>query len=246
VELTISQASLATLARQTDVSLYRRVLHQLDPHRFEALGEAHTVAFIRHALDRCDAWSLGMTNEAAYVLFLMTQLGSFFFEDPRYVQIAAPLLQDPGPVDRRVESARERFIAYGDRHYGGAYEARHRALRQLSARLGEFELPSCDPWQVAQTLVDLEARDEGLEALVERAHAAARELGMAVPLGEKLCVLLVYWLGWGVTMDPLFPWLRDLAAREGEPADAVARRLASAAKKRFYRRMAAIAATEAS
>ncbi|MDN3710744.1 hypothetical protein QWZ10_00880 [Paracoccus cavernae] len=84
MSLILSAAVLDEIRFEANYDSYDSMLMRLDPIRFRGLGQAHREVFIRHAVTVCDEWQLHFVEDVAYVMFVMSFLGSHFHQDMRY------------------------------------------------------------------------------------------------------------------------------------------------------------------
>lgn len=199
-------------------------MQRLDPHRFRGLGPARTEAFVRHGWETAQRLGLLYVNDAGYVLFLMTFLGSHFLKDFRHADLAR-ILQEPDPeeapgFDTRIRRARTAFIAFGDRMIGPKATIYRADVGRFSAWFsGTSKL------EVDALLAALPRWHGGMEVrltepqkwmLVAEAQASALALGLDHDDGDAVALALRWWLGFGFEEDPLFPWVRDVTGRESD------------------------------
>ncbi|MCO5065679.1 MAG: hypothetical protein M9924_14870 [Rhizobiaceae bacterium] len=220
--LKISPEVLDEIRFEANYETYDGILMKIDPDRFRGLGEENREAFIRHATTCCDGWEIPYIDDVAYIMFVMTYLGSFFHEDPRHSFIGVVLPDIPEAADYRIRDLRDRFIAFGDRFIGEGLELYHQDLDQFRQSL----LPDLDRHSASRTLsmvtrchgersYDLSREDHA--ARMQQAEIGAHRLGLEGDRGLQLSVLLGYWLGSGFWKDPLYPWIPEKAAKGGEP-----------------------------
>ncbi len=196
-------------------------MHRIDPHRFRGLGTARTDTFVRHGWDTAQRLGLRYVNDAAYILFLMTFLGSHFLEDVRYAAIAEALQfpdpNDPPGFDTRIRRTRAAFVAFGDQRIGPKATIYRADLRRFSAWLAQTGTLEVDA--MYEALLECHSADVHLTPpetwmLLAEAHASADDLDLEHGEGDALALALRWWLGLRFEDDPLFPWVRDVAARE--------------------------------
>ncbi len=200
-------------------------MQRLDPHRFRGLGPARTQVFVRHGWETAQRLGLGYVNDAGYVLFLMTFLGSHFLDDFRHAGVAR-ILQVPDPkeapgFDTRIRRAREAFIAFGDLMIGPKAAIYLDDVGRFSAwltRAGMVEtdemlegLPRCHGG------VEVCLTDPEKQMLLAEAQASAQALDLD-DKGTTIALALRWWLGARFEDDPLFPWVRDVAGSESHAA----------------------------
>lgn len=214
-------------------------MQRLDEHRFRGLGPARTETFVRHGWETAQRLGLLYVNDAAYVLFLMTFLGSYFLEDFRHAGLAR-VLQEPDPgeapgFDTRIRRAREAFIRFGDRRIGPKAAIYLAEVGRFSAALARHETLATDV--MLETLLRCHGAEVRLTEpqrwmLLAEAQASAEALGLDQDQGDALALALRWWLGARFEDDPLFPWVRDVTAREADP-EARTRALRDYAQRRL-------------
>ncbi|WAS94157.1 hypothetical protein [Nannocystis punicea] len=224
MSLRIAREQIENIRYQTHQPVLVAAMNRLDPHRFRGLGPARTEVFVRHGWETAQGLGLLYLNDAGYVLFLMTFLGSHFLGDFRYADLAR-ILQEPDPeeapgFDTRIRRARDAFIALGERMIG------EKAAIYL-ADLGRFSA-----WFAKTTRLDTEEMLEalprchgGMEVrltepqkwmILAEAQASAYALGLDQDEGDAVALALRWWLGFRFEEDPLFPWVRDVTGRESD------------------------------
>lgn len=222
MSLSVPTAVLEAIRFEANYDTYDSMLMRLDPIRFRGLGPDNREKFIRHAADVCDRWQLHFVNDVAYVMFIMTFLGSYFHEDMRYKGLAAELASISDGADTRIERLRSRFIMIGQRFIGPDMVLYRRDLSYFR----DSVLPAAKDLDAAQMLAALTASHSersyapttNQQALyLQQAQEAADGLGFKGPDDLKLCAALGYWLGGGFWKDPLYPWISKVSAADGAP-----------------------------
>jgi len=201
-------------------------MQRIDPRRFRGLGLARTETFVRHGWETAQRLGLLYVNDAGYILFLMTYLGSHFLEDFRHADLAR-ILQPPDPreaprFDTRIRRAREAFIAFGDRMIGPKAAIYLADLGRFSAWLART--PKLETDAMLEVLprchggMEVRLGEPQQRMLLAEAQASARVLGLDQEgEGDAIALALRWWLGVRFEEDPLFPWVRDVTARESDP-----------------------------
>ncbi len=224
VSLRIGREELESIRYETHLPTLTAAMRRVDPHRFRGLGPARTEAFVRHGWDTAQRLGLRYVNDVGYVLFLMTYLGSHFLENFRHADIAR-ILQEPDPkeapgFDTRIRRAREAFIAFGDRMIGPKATIYLADIGRFSAWLTETNKPDTDALLEALPRchggMEVRLAEPEKRMLLAEARASARVLGLDQAEGDALALALRWWLGVRFEEDPLFPWVRDVAARESD------------------------------
>ena len=222
MSLSVPTAVLEAIRFEANYETYDSMLMRLDPMRFRGLGPENREKFIRHAVAVCDRWQLHFVNDVAYVMFVMTFLGSYFHEDMRYKGLAAELAPTSDGADTRIERLRSRFITIGQRFIGYDMAIYRRDLGHFRDNV----LPAAKDFDAARMLAALTASHGGRsyaptpdhQALyLRQAQVAAEGLGFEGPDDLKLCTALGYWLGGGFWKDPLYPWVSEMASSDGAP-----------------------------
>ncbi|AGT11032.1 hypothetical protein [Paracoccus aminophilus] len=223
MSLKISTEALDEIRFEANYDTYESMLMRLDPTRFRGLGPKNREAFIRHAVKTCDTWQLHFVNDVAYVMFVMSFLGSYFHEDIRYLGLTAELETIPDGADTRIERLRSRFIALGERFIGRDMALYRRDLAYFSDKI----LPEARRYDAPSMLAALTAshgaRSYELHSAqgsvyLQQAQAASAGLGFDGGEGLTLATAFAYWLGTGFWKDPLYPWIPEKAAQGGETA----------------------------
>ena len=222
----ISREQIERIRYETHQPDLVAAMQRLDPHRFRGLGPARTEVFVRHGWETAQRLGLLYVNDAGYMLFLMTFLGSHFLEDFRHADLAR-VLQEPDPAespgfDTRIRRAREAFIRFGERRIGPQATIYRADLGRFSAWLKRTETLETDvmlealPRSHADTQVHLSEPQKWM--LLAEAQASADALGLDHDSGDAIALALRWWLGVRFEQDPLFPWVRDVTAREPDAA----------------------------
>lgn len=94
----------ANLRFAENFARHKTYLLEIDRKRFRGLGEAYTQGFVRHAIGLADHLRFPYIEDTQYIMFVMTFLGSYFYEDPRYKPLADTLALARADVepDRRI------------------------------------------------------------------------------------------------------------------------------------------------
>lgn len=226
MSLRIAREQIELIRYQTHQSELVAAMHRLDPHRFRGLGPARTEAFVRHGWETAQRLGLLYLNDAGYILFLMTFLGSHFLEDFRYAELAR-VLQEPDPdeapgFDTRIRRAREVFVAFGDRMIGPESSIYLADLERFSAWLART--PRLETDEMMEALprchggAEVRLTEPEKRMILAEAQASADVLGLDQDEGDAVALALRWWLGARFEDDPLFPWVRDVTARERDAA----------------------------
>lgn len=214
-------------------------LLQLDPKRFRGLGDTHSKAFVREAFAFSDHNELHYMEEVEYIIFLMSFLGTYFYQDPRYFWLAQVLQDKTRPSDARLNECQRRFARFSDRFIGDDLTIFQGALAQFwagSETISTSDKPMQKTLEVFYkaynfSLSERQAFPE--DEIMSAAYMAARSLGVQTTTGNALCFSLSLWMGTGFYRDPLFPWVRDIVAAAGDSVLQRERELTAYAKKRL-------------
>lgn len=238
----LTPALQESLRFSANYRMHRDYLMALDRVRFRALGDDNTRAFVREGMVLADRLKLGYVEEAQYLLFVMSFLGTYFTIDPRYADLKMAL-RAPEVGQSPVQGLHRAFAAFAGEFIGRDQSLYGRALADFARRAGAA-MQSADPVAACVDAIcraygfvpDLPARLPVL-AMVDNARITAAGLGMAAPQGVALCLGLGFWLGSAFDRDPLYPWVRAkvegagpserlrLAALEGYAAKRLGRQL---------------------
>lgn len=226
MSLRIAREQIESIRYETHQPELVAAMHRLDPHRFRGLGPARTEAFVRHGWETAQRLGLLYLNDAAYVLFLMTFLGSHFLEDFRHAELAR-ILQEPGPdeapgFNTRIRRARDAFITFGDRRIGANGAIYLADIGRFSAwltRTARFDADAMlDALLRCHGAVEVRLTEPQRWMLLSEAQASAGALGLDHDEGDAIALALRWWLGVRFEQDPLFPWVRDVTVRESDAA----------------------------
>ncbi|MEM9696623.1 MAG: hypothetical protein AAGA56_29045, partial [Myxococcota bacterium] len=166
--LRISSEVLAQVAEVDDWLRYREVLYRIDYARFRGLGERHNKRFVQHATSTADELRLLYTTDVAYLMFLMSYLGSHFLVDPRYRALAAVFQEScPTGIDTRTERARTLFIRAAEQMLGPDLRDRHRALSRVMEQMDHLMEPSTSVTDVYDFLAGLYSFEDEEEAVFD-------------------------------------------------------------------------------
>jgi hypothetical protein len=186
----------------------------INKNRFVALGDQHCEKFVRHGLNYADEIELTEVSNVAYILFLMSYLGSFFYEDPRYEILASSLKQQTAE-EIKITEAREIFMALSRQYIGNNGEIFREVLSNFQnlthiVSNDEVSFTNCHDEILKQyPFTDLDRTVYPREKLEQNSIKAAETLGISTPLGTKTCLVLSFALGIGFANDPLYPWVKD-------------------------------------
>jgi hypothetical protein len=210
--------------------------------RFTALGDHGCQAFVRHGVGVADQFHLGRMDSAAYVLFLMSYLGSWFHTDPRH-QAITDALATAGAETDRIAAARDAFMRHAAQYIGDTGEISARVLSGYLPRLGQVTdavtpLPDLHSLLIQGcpfTPADLAAYPK--DAFESEARAAAAYLRLDDGVGAKVCLVMTFTLGRIFFDDPLYPWVRHKIAEAATAGTDPARHLFDYAVRRMRKLM---------
>lgn len=240
MSLRIARAKIESIRYETHRPELVAAMQRLDPHRFRGLGPVRTEAFVRHGWETAQRLGLLYVNDAGYILFLMTFLGSNFLEDFRYAELARTL-QVPDPdeapgFDTRIRRARQVFIAFGERMIGPKASIHRADFERFAAWLTRTSKLETDAMLAALPRchggMEVRLSEPQQWMLLAEAQASACALGLDANDGDAIALALRWWLGVRFEEDPLFPWIRDVSARESD-AEARTRALRHYALRRI-------------
>ena len=224
---TLTAALQADIRFETNYAYYFDSLMVINRPRFRGLGDDHCRAFVTHAARVGDEMGFETLGSVSYLMFLMHWLGSNFHEDPRHSALNAALT-GAASEEERVDSARNIFIAFAQRHIGETGEIYHDRLASLDGVEPFLTDTTSSHHALHDALLDAfqmhgDARTAyPRDAIEAAAVASARALTIDTPLGRRVCLVLTFLLGIRIHADPLFPWIRDITSKalsEGKPAD---------------------------
>ncbi|MEM9455116.1 MAG: hypothetical protein AAGF11_13125 [Myxococcota bacterium] len=188
------------------------------PRLYEIRGETIFREFIREGYARAEGH--GFTNRGPVRFFIQTMasLGHHFDEDPQLTPIRVAIGDPQRPQKQRAQDAFAAVLDYFDRVPGSDAT---RAIAALARLRDNNELWNEAPPPSRRLLVESMlahmhgmfpakaeyAGDSVLEQLVDAAmeHAATHELDAMA--GGRIIAALMFALGWGITTDPLYPWV---------------------------------------
>lgn len=220
MSLSVPNSVIDAIRFEANYGTYDSMLMRLDPVRFRGLGANNREKFIRHAVTVSDEINLHFVSDVAYLMFVMTFMGSYFYEDMRYSGLAAELSHVEYGADTRIERFRARFVEIGRKFIG-------RGMKFYLSDLDYFRgavLPDINYLDASQVIVALAASHSQRSYAIspdhhrlylQQADAAVEGLGFGGADDLKLCVVLGYWLGSGFWKDPLYPWVKEIAATDG-------------------------------
>lgn len=217
---------------------FRDDLLAFDPKRFRGLGEAHTAAFIAHAVRVCDRFRVEHYEAVWTVMQGMCFLGSHMLTDPRFVSLTETLRSSTQHGDARLPAFKKELRAIL-LTLAGPDLVHYRAI--LRAWI-ETESRKMDPYHARAHLLtalptDLRAHVESwYPQLAQNARSAIAALTLDAQKGQLFCLVCAAAIGHGFYRDPLYPWIPDLALKDpGAPAAFRTDRLLAYANKRITR-----------
>ena len=215
----LDDSTFTVIQRQSHYPVYRDKLMDIDRKRFRGLGEDNLRLFITHGTKYCLDARLPTVRDTAYVMYMMSMIGSYFFEDARYLHIHRILQDYAADNPARFNRVSRVFSEFMSRYAGENGERFRTALTVYRDRVES--LPDTVPHE---EIVRIWARCVGIEnprnvealqrVFPDHARHAARYLGVSSEDGERICLSLSLWLGTGFYKDPLYPWIRDIPSKE--------------------------------
>ncbi len=220
----LDRSIVTELQLNTHYEIYRNKLMKIDYKRYRGLGEANLRRFIHHGTRYGFDAKLPTVRDIAYVIYLMSQIGSYFYEDPRFVHLHRILQDHTSENPARLQRVTRAFDAMLDRH--PSLDAKNIGATLATYRDRVSALPASTDHE---EIVAVWASSVGVErpadvAVLQRifpaqAQQAARYLMVSEGEGERICLSLALWLGIGFYKDPVYPWIRDVPGKEsGEAA----------------------------
>lgn len=236
----------ANLRFAENFARHKTYLLEIDRKRFRGLGEAHTQGFVRHAIGLADHLRFPYIEDTQYIMFVMTFLGSYFYEDPRYKPLADTLALARAETSNRIDALHQEFVRFSNTYLSDDLSIYRAALTTFFEGLDNVNQADLQFAQVldlffhAYRNADL-ARDQfPVDAMTAHAREGARFLSIETPSGTALCLALALWMGSGFYKDYLYPWSRDCLANT--QANSLPREMAlrNYAIKRLRRQLAAL------
>jgi hypothetical protein len=199
------------------------------PQQWRHLGKEQIEAVVTRAIESAGAHGFTLERTILRYLEVVFMLGSGFATDRQY-RWAAQILADDGLAHETARANRlhERALEYANHAIPDFRDDSH-LIAQLRRIRREPDLPFQNDF-VDELRSRLELTfpnkwrhlgDDVLRGHVERAVAAASEVGLATQRGTILMVTLMSLLGSGFATDPLVPWAEGLIdSDENAPAKA--------------------------
>lgn len=212
---------------ETNYAFYFDSLMVINRPRFRTLGDTHCRRFVAHAARLGDQMRFDMLSSVSYLMFLMHWLGSHFHEDPRHAALNEALTGPMGE-EERIETARDIFVAFAERHIGDTGEIFHERLAALDTIEPFVTDTTSSHHRLHDALLDAFQMHGDMRSVYPRdpieheAVASARALQVDTPLGRRVCLVLTFLLGVRFHADPLFPWVPDITSKardDGRPPD---------------------------
>lgn len=241
MSLIIPKEIIDGITFEANYDIYKDTLLRLDTKRFRGLGDDNVEKFIRHASKYAEEIELTYVNDIAYLMMMMSYLGSTFYEDFRYSKLVSCLNNKNDFEDYRIEKTREEFIKIGDQFLGKRLSKYIKAL----SKFVDSVLPKIDDNSIEinelphkligcfETNVISEQQAWFSDKLVSCGDIAAKELKIETDRGQKICTSLAFWLGAGFYKDPLYPWVADKTSDQNMTDDERIDNLKAFAKKRL-------------
>lgn len=233
----LSKALQGSIRFETNYQHLLDTLFEINKPRFRGLGEDHNRKFVKAAVDLGDHLEFTRVGSISYLLFLMNWLGSYFYTDPRYANIAQAL-KSKGTEAERIEATRMAFLECADRHIGEDVEILADRLQNLDQFEPKLQDASYTTRDFHKTISDAwgllaEPSSYSIDFIETRAQEMAMRLKADTERGQKTCLLLTILLGVNADQDPLYPWINDTAVAAHAELAAVDVALIDYSKKRL-------------
>lgn len=213
----ISDIEIQRIRTGNYINVHMETLTKISKSRFRGLGQVWSEKFLVESLRRFDDIGLHDHRDAAYLIFIMNYLGTYFLDDPRYTTLRSIYYTTANKAHVTDEAHRE-FVRISRTYIGKNNEIFSQALGRFVSMVGEKSALSITP----ETCLDMYIEFFGLPSdqrhtfprweMLMLASQAASELNMNSPRGVSVALGLSLWLGSGFHHDPLFPWVRDITA----------------------------------
>lgn len=238
--ITLTDSTRKTLEQRPKNDYFEDVLSKIDQKRFRGLGQTHTRAFINHGITFCESQKFRGTDEFSYIMFLMTILGSYFFEDPRYRNICEPIYLNPDAAYDRIDMVRMRFADFVKRNVGENYEILHESIHQFNTISQDRDEDEIDHMTAIEDLKSSflgarEMHDKDWDVFMNTGvKPSMKELNVKLSYSAYICTSMAFCLGTGFYKDPLYPWIQD-KVNAGESEMVRMRSIAEYAQKRMVK-----------
>lgn len=215
----LDESAMTALQLQSHYHIYRKKLIAIDYRRYRGLGEENVCLFITHGTQYCREAKIPTVRDTAYIIYMMSMIGSFFYEDLRYLHIHRILQDNESETPARFNRVSRVFSAFMASYAGEDGERYRQALTSYRNEIEHLPHSITHEETIAIWAACIGMKDPRNIKALQRVfpnHAAhaAKVLGVPNPDGERLCLSLSLWLGVGFYKDPLYPWVRDVPEKE--------------------------------
>lgn len=215
---TISAPELQRIRTGNYVNFHMLTLAINSKARFRGLGANNSRNFLLESLHYFDAIGLSSHRDAAYLIFIMTHLGTHFLVDPRYYELRS-LYYRLAPQDPHVtDKVRDEFIKISHIYFGKKKIGYYAALSNLVELCETESLYSNTPSGLVLEYLGLLGLSQmhkdqfPMQPFLDQALDAAQVLKIDTEKGRLVAATLAFWLGTGFHRDPLYPWVQELCA----------------------------------
>lgn len=217
--LVIRAEQMDTFKKATLLSFEDAMIQHMarfSPPLFKAAGKEQVRKAVWHGIEQAKKYGFTNRGPVRFYLELMVLFGSSFDTDPQYPWANEILAgQDTGSQMQRAERLYEKTIDYRQKVVGIKDAYALDAFRNIANFTRQSPIPSSDQFVVA--LLREIARiypqkaayvgEKGLEALIRKGMNGAQRQQFRTIRGANLVVMLMFTLGHGCGVDPLYPWI---------------------------------------
>jgi len=220
-------------------------LKEFAPRLFELRGEQTFRSLIRWGRQRAKVHGFSTRGPVRMFTQAMVSLGHRFDEDPQLAGIGSALRRDHGPEQEKARFVFAAIREYMDAALGESNEHGLAALTRLRDAHDLWE--SAPPGTEADFEADIVAHMRAifpqkcasvpapsLTALLREAITAAKTHGLDAMVGGRVIAALIFAFGWGITDDPLYPWVAKLLRPSENPGSTFDRATHLATRSRIY------------
>lgn len=191
-------------------------LADFSPTLVKAVGDQQMRKAITFGTDRARGYGLTLRGPVRLYLELMLLFGSYFDTDPQYPWVTAILMdRNSFPEMHRAQQLYDKTMEYRIRVAGPDDAYTIGALDNISL-VARYPLNLSGADFVAAMRDQIERiypqkatyiGDAGLDALIHKGIAGAREQGFSTDRSVALLIVLMLAFGHGCGIDPLYPWI---------------------------------------
>ncbi len=241
--LVVTQQQLALIGNLRWEDEMLEELRRFAPRLYEIRSREAFLRLIHQGRARAEDY--GFTTRGPVRLFLQTMvsLGHRFDEDPQLPSIRPAIGNPRGPQKTRAQDLFAAITQTFESVLGPRSEHAVAALARLrDSGVWSASVPSSPEQLVEQMLADMHqifprkadaVGDPTLERLIETAMERAESHQLHPLAGGRIIAALMFALGWGITTDPMYPWVAELLERR-ETGPGYDRAEHLAAKARIY------------